>query len=50
MAESKNGSGKCGYAGSIPQGGTMNVKAPNQVSRPSKNQVIRGKDLRSGQK
>lgn len=42
--------GKCGYVGSIPQGGAMNVKAPNQVARPSKNVVIRGKDLRSGKK
>ena len=42
--------GKVGYVGSIPQGGAMNVKAPNQISRPSKNVVIRGKDLRSGKK
>ena len=41
---------KKGYIGSIPNRGTMNVKAPNQVSQPSKNKVIRGKDLRSGNK
>ena len=50
MAEVKNNNSKPGYIGNIPNAGTMVVQAPHQKSQPSKNNVIRGKDLRSGQK
>lgn len=44
----KKQNGPHGYVGSIPNAGTANVKAPNQVSQPAKDKVITGKDLRSG--
>lgn len=47
MADSKQGHG---YVGTIPNSGTMSVKAPNQVSKPAKDKVIKGTDLRSGKK
>ena len=38
-----------GYVGSIPQTGTMDVKAPNQVKTPAKTGTVKtGKDLRAG--
>lgn len=35
-----------GYVGKIPNAGTMNVKAPNQVKTPTSPKVKTGKDLR----
>lgn len=37
-----------GYAGTIPNAGAANVKAPGQVSQPAQDKVITGKDLRAG--
>ena len=41
---------KKGYVGSIRNGGTQNVKAPNQVKSQGKGTVKKGKDLRCGKK
>ena len=38
---------KCGYAGKISNGGSQNVKAPNQTVTAKKGKVKTGKDLRS---
>ena len=39
---------KNGYIGSIPSSGNMQVKAPNQITKPGKSKVIKGSDLRTG--
>jgi hypothetical protein len=39
---------KPGYIGSIPNSGTMDVKAPTQSTQPKKGTVVKGKDLRTG--
>lgn len=39
-----------GYIGKIKNGGTQNVKAPNQHTDPKKGTVKTGKDLRNGSK
>ena len=38
---------KCGYVGKISNGGSQNVKAPNQTTPPKKGKVQTGKDMRS---
>lgn len=41
---------KNGYIGSIKNGGTQVVKAPNQSTDPKKGVVHTGTDLRTGKK
>lgn len=41
---------KSGYIGKIRNGGSQNVKAPNQVKNQGKGTVKTGKDLRAGKK
>lgn len=38
---------KCGYVGKISNGGSQNVKAPNQTTTTKKGTVKTGKDMRS---
>ena len=39
---------KKGYAGKIKQSGSQSVKAPAQITDPKKGTVIKGNDLRTG--
>ena len=41
---------KSAYVGKIKNGGTQNVKAPNQSTDAKKGTVKTGSDLRSGKK